>query len=225
MEPINAVGAVATISETVSTEVSEYLGTCFAFRHPRYFLAASHCFGNRTADRLAIGFKPFTEGHHVDAIYRHPVSDICVLRLEADPPPTVEVFKEVESGYGMGQAFAAYGFSETLFDYVEDSSTTNTHRMFRGYMQRYFNFTRSRYSYFAGEMSIPTPRGLSGGPVFAITPGMPLLGMVTEELRTKTASTGSPSAGDIPVDIIYGVALMLDRVEDWVNEHIPFPEL
>lgn len=213
MNPIAAVGALGRISESSPRDVDLYLGTCFAFKHPQCFLAATHCISDvdLSADQVAVGFRPFTEGHEVDAIYRHPEADLCILRLKDDPPPSVEVFQGIDDRYGLGEEFGVLGMPESLLD------PGYTPRMFRGYFQRYFHhISHKGFRYFAGEMSIPNPYGLSGGPLFTLTADRRVLGVAVDQFQSESTSTDA--IRDVTT---YGIALMLDRVQDWVESHIP----
>jgi fucose permease len=79
-------------------------------------------------------------------------------------------------------------------------------------------------------LSIPAPAGLSGGPLFR--PGAPpiVTGLVTENLESTTfldeqveQAVGHDAAQVTKYKrvISYGIALMLDRFGDWLDEHTP----
>ena len=85
--------------------------------------------------------------------------------------------------------------------------------------------------YVAGEMSIPASPGLSGGPVFRPRAPDTVIGVVTASLSTSVAA-GEESYEEVLTDgsirrtvyrhvINYGIALILDHVRDWLDEHVP----
>jgi hypothetical protein len=86
-----------------------------------------------------------------------------------------------------------------------------------------------KYRYFAGELSIACPRGLSGGPVFR--PEMPdeVLGVVTEDLDVGTIEhsveteedDGQRYSLETKRIISYGLAVVLIEVNDWLTQNIP----
>jgi hypothetical protein len=80
-----------------------------------------------------------------------------------------------------------------------------------------------------GELSIPCPAGLSGGPLFR--PGAPqmLTAMATENIYSTAAAEaieeetrgGAVNRKTYHRIIEYGVALMLDPLMKWLDDHIP----
>lgn len=107
-------------------------------------------------------------------------------------------------------------------------------RLLKGHFQRFIDPFRpegSTYSYLAGEMSVPAPVGLSGGPVFHPIATDMLLGMVTASLSTSIAA-GQESFEETLSDgtirktvyqhvVNYGIALIVNSVRDWLDEHAP----
>ncbi len=63
-----------------------------------------------------------------------------------------------------------------------------TPRFFRGYFQRWMtcHFSHLGYKYYAQELSIGAPAGLSGGPVFSPTNSNIIIGLVTENREAST---------------------------------------
>jgi len=71
-------------------------------------------------------------------------------------------------------------------------------QLFIGYFQRFFQYAApGRRTYFAGEMNIPAPLGLSGAPVYKRMPHMRVMGLVTTNTET---STTTDSEEDVVVD-------------------------
>lgn len=72
----------------------------------------------------------------------------------------------------------AYGFPTEGPD--PSSGAAPVSRLFVGHYQRFSEYSSPPgYRYLAGEMSIPAPGGLSGGPVFRAEAPEMLTGMVT----------------------------------------------
>ena len=144
----------------------------------------------------------------VEAIDRHPEADLAVLRVDRDAAQGVEPFWRALPAR-FGEPFIAFGYPENVFG--EDSGQP-TARLFRGHYQRFFeNHSRMGYRYEAGEMSIPSPRGLSGGPLFRVGAPMYALGLAAENFQSTTG-----------LEVIsYGVAVMLAPLEGWLDERLP----
>ncbi len=103
-------------------------------------------------------------------------------------------------------------------------------RLFSGSYQRFFPYTSLLgYLYFAGELSIPAPGGLSGGPVFRPTAASMLTGIVTEthesyaiaDWEEVVEQDGTTSRTEARKILNYGIVLMLSAVSDWLISEIP----
>lgn len=223
MNPLRGVGM---LFEDLNGHLT-FLGTCFAFRHRNYFLCADHCVRDRQHNSLAIANPTNAVFTGVEAVISHTRADIAVLKLANDGPETIEPFWGFVTNYGLGEEFMTYGFPE-------DSRGPNlgdpTARLFRGYYQRYMEHqSHMKYNYVAGELNIACPGGLSGGPLFR--PGAPqmLTGIVTENLEATTLLDSEERILEGGVQhhdhyrrvINYGVAIMLDRVGNWIDENVP----
>jgi hypothetical protein len=246
MPPFNPLQAVATIWGREIADEPVFLGTCFAFRSRRNFLTAAHCVANLESRQLAVvnvGDERKVIWRGVSGVERHPTADIAVLHTlpmsdegrntigpeAAATEDQTEGFQGYVSNYGIGEDFHAYGFPENIFG---DEQRTPTPRLFKGHFQRFLEYESRhlQYRYFAGEMSIPAPAGLSGGPLFRPSAPPIVTGLVTENLESTTfldeqveQAVGHDAAQVTKYKrvISYGIALMLDRVGDWVDEHAP----
>jgi hypothetical protein len=85
------------------------------------------------------------------------------------------------------------------------------------------------YRYTALELDFACPAGLSGGPVFR--PGAPqmVIGLATENFESttyldaveETTHRGETRRTQYQRVLSYGVAVALESVEDWLDEHLP----
>lgn len=159
-------------------------------------------------------------------VTRHPSADVATLN--APSAHGVEPFWNAVGNYSMGEDFMAYGYPEGVFG---EGAGRPVPRVFRGHYQRFLDYQSQhlRYRYVAGEMSIPSPVGLSGGSVFRLGAPMMVTGLVTENLESMSGirrieEVRSSNKVEITKEmnvISYGVALMLDSVSDWTREAIP----
>jgi len=203
----------------------EFLGTAFALRRGQFFLTALHCVGSRESIGLLL---PAQESRvfPVKVIHRHPSADLAVLDLGRDFEAVTPFWTAVDN-LGLGEEFFAFGYPE---DALEGRGAP-VPRLFVGNFQRFFDHrdSLSGRGYPASEMSIPAPRGLSGGPVFR--PGAPvvLTGMVTANFDSTTAleaheeedQDGRKRTLQYQRVISYGVALRLASFGDWLDDLIP----
>lgn len=202
------------------------LGTCFAFRSARHFVTAAHCVGDLEPDRLVVLVPHVLGPTRVVSVEKHPTADAAILTLDSEPEG-VEPFWSSASNYGLGEDFLAFGFPESIFG---PDARQPTARLFKGSYQRFFDHeSHLGFRYFAGELSLGCPAGLSGGPVFRPGAHVIVTGMATENMESTTVleSVEEVERGDEKTAmryrkvITYGVALMLDRLSDWFDAHLP----
>jgi hypothetical protein len=143
-----------------------------------------------------------------------------------EEPEDVEPFWGAVGNYSLGEQFHAFGYPEDVAADVPGP----TPRLFTGHFQRFFDYhSFAGFRYPAGELSLPAPAGLSGGPLFR--PGAPQMvtGLVAEnfESRTTLESVEEVSGGGERTIhttarvISYGVAVMLAPLGEWLTEHVP----
>lgn len=224
-EPLRAVGFVGHVvaHRRGRIDVGDILGSCFAFRQRTAVITAAHCMSDLAASELVVGFPPSLTACPVRAAVRHPEADVALLHI--DPPiPDDEVipFQDTEHDLGVGTDVAAIGFTPDTFT----GSTQHSRRMFRGYVQRYFQYVSPlNYTYEAIELSFASPGGLSGGPLFRV-PTFAVMGVVCENVESHTVLD---SVEEILTEreyrlseskriINYGVAARLDKLDAWVSD-------
>jgi hypothetical protein len=231
MSPTRATGLIYEAQWDGRPAIRGVLGTCFAFRHSTHLLTTAHCVGGRGIEAIGIVIPTkFDRLRNASEVVRHPDADLALIRLEdVEDDAGCHAFWDSVGNYA-AEDFVAFGYPIDTFGTQQQP----TPRLFKGHFQRFIDPFRpegSSYSYLAGEMSIPAPVGMSGGPIFR--PGAPpmLLGMVTANLSSSTAA-GEESYEEVESDgsirrtvyrhvVSYGVALILDSVKDWLDEHVP----
>ena len=216
-------------STGVPSERSGFLGSCFAFRQPTHFLTAAHCVSGFSANEISVQAYHRINATPVSKIHEHPDADLAILELAAAPDEFTQPFWSGGGGPAcLGLNFIAYGFPESIFD---EKSRTPTPRLFKGHFQRTFWYPSPLgFKYEAGELSIPCPAGLSGGPIFRQRAHQVVLGVVTENLESmKVLESEEEKHHDGQVErnvyrsvINYGVCVLLnDPVMTWLDAHVP----
>jgi hypothetical protein len=222
--PIASVAALFHNREPVA-----FLGTCFPFREPTCFLTAAHCIGALPASELVVGLPINFEMGPLPVLSaeRHPKADIALLRIAHAPDGQVSPFWNHASNYTYGEAFAAFGYPEDTFG---PQPGVPVARLFRGHIQRVLHYASPLgYEYDSAELSIGSPAGLSGGPVFRPDAPVVVIGLVTENLQSTTyleaieevQENGAVYRREYQSVINYGMAVLLDRVGDWLDERVP----
>lgn len=227
--PLDAVGLLLKVNPD-SEDSWFFLGSCFAFRERRSFLTAAHCIGDLEAGDLRIHVpRVMRPPQPVTEVLRHPAADLALLRVREASAQGVEAFWNFVGNYGWGEEFAAYGYAEDL---GRRADTAPTARLFKGHYQRFWEHRSfASYRYEAGEMSIPSPPGLSGGPLFR--PGAPQMvtalaaenvdSTTTLEALEETREEGETRTTHYQRVISYGLAVTLHPLGDWLDEHLaPF---
>jgi hypothetical protein len=219
--PLNAVGLLWHIADQ-----PRFLGSCFALRWGNYFVTASHCVGDLSAEQIGVMLPGLAPTNRADAVMRHDTADITVVRLAPFEVEPAEPFWGVAENAKLGETFHAFGWPE---EFGGDEGPTP--RLFAGHYQRFVPRYRSHmgYEYRAGEMSIPFPGGLTGGPIFRQDAGRVLTGMAVENVEAETVLD---SVVDVQEDgsryteisrkiLTYGIAVMLNGVAKWLDDCIP----
>lgn len=212
-----------------------FAGSCFLFREDNVVLTAAHCVPPSIAGARIMLSYPKREMPVLD-IRRHPSADIAVLvcgeeyayRNESGYPETA--FWDGVNNWSLGEGFNAFGYPSEGPSF--DAEPGPTPRFFAGYFQRFFRYgSHSGYQYLAGELSIPAPGGLSGGPIFRPGAAPMVTGLVTANAESYAVTD---SIDDVQQDgtryrqesrrvLTYGVALMLSEVGDWLHVEVPNP--
>jgi hypothetical protein len=228
--PLKAVGMVCSKSKGMAV-----LGTCTAFRRPDFALTAAHCVdGYDPTDLWGLFLARGGNMRSVESLTFHEKADLCVLKLYPGKDDDLggypsDAFWGSVGNFGLGEEFMAYGFPVergSVGPLVAEAAA----RLIRGSYQRFFSFgSPDGYQFLAGEMSVAATSGMSGGPLFR--PGAPpmLTALVVASIETaveayKRVEVKNGAETYIEkVDRIteYGVALMLDPVQKWLEECIP----
>jgi hypothetical protein len=104
-----------------------------------------------------------------------------------------------------------------------------TARLFRGHFQRGLRYIRGNYEYEAGEMSIPSPAGLSGGPLFRPHDFNYVTAVATENVQSTTyvgrieeVTKEGVVERHVERDVAqYGIAAVLAPLSEWLDEVAP----
>jgi S1-C subfamily serine protease len=226
--PLDAVGIVLAL---VNDEW-EPQGSCFLFRSDALALTAAHCVPD-ALESFAVHLPHLGRNLPVAQIERHPTADIAMLfcvgedaLTEAGGPATA--FLDGVGNWSMGESFYAYGYPTE--GPTEDSTGVPVPRLFTGNFQRFMPYVSPRgYRFLAGEMSIPSPDGLSGGPLFRPAAPRMVLGVAAANLDSYAVIDSIVDVDDQGQGyrekslrvIRYGLAVMLSGVADWLNERSP----
>lgn len=206
-------------------------GTCFLFRFNHIALTAAHCTQRDAADTQLI-LPGLNRVMPVTRIERHPTVDISVLFTEPNSQDSLTgvpdpAFQACPDNWALGEPFMTYGFPEEINPSV--NAPMPQARLFLGHYQRFFEYeSPSGFRYIAGEMSIPAPGGLSGGPLIR-GPHAIATGMVTANYDSysivdsidEVDDNGERYRQESRRIISYGVALMLSTVQPWLKAVIP----
>jgi hypothetical protein len=199
-----------------SIKGAKFAGTCFAFRHANVFLTAAHCVCDHDANTLLVVTPKFpVRGHPVARVTLHPTADLAMLELEDDAWPAVEPFVAIAAAPPLGTEFMAFGFPEDA-PAPEQPGAAPIQRLFRGYVQRGLHY-QSEYKFAAAELSIPSPAGLSGGPVFLPDNHNAVFGVAAKNVYSSTYI--GPWGHEHHVQ--YGIAVLLEPLGAWLDEVVP----
>jgi len=102
-------------------------------------------------------------------------------------------------------------------------------RFFRGYVQRKLQYELPPFTFSALEMSIPSPSGLSGGPLFTPTNFNEVIGLATQNVESTTyvgrheeVVDGEKRFSSTDVHYVqYGIGALLAPHVPWLDELVP----
>jgi hypothetical protein len=215
--PLTATGVV--VKKTTETSSPELRGTCAKYVLPHVAVTAKHNVPEGP-EAYAVSIPSTKEFWSVEQIVRDPEADLAVVvGAPYDAMFPNQVYTGVHAGLIDGGDFAAYGYP------FEGEGAVG--RLFKGHFQRYMGYKDTfRNSYFAGELSIPAPRGLSGGPVSYAHTLDQLAAVVTanidsylvEDAYEEEVDKDHVRRGEIRRIVAYGIAVMLPPKANWLNE-------
>ena len=220
---ITAVGALFRAAPAAST--GSFLGTCFAYKDSGVLVTAAHCVGDLPPEEVvAVWAGPIVR--RVAAIEKHGLADIAVLSVPRLESP-IDCFTHALPYEQLGGDFYAIGFTELV---PAGGPYLPMARLHKGYFQRFFDHENSfwGYHYGAGEMSIPSPGGLSGGPIFLPSAQQSVIAMVTENVHSatvldsveETSESGKEYKALHYAIVQFGVALMMAPVSGWLENQV-----
>jgi hypothetical protein len=200
----------------------QYSGTGAIYVRGNVVVTAAHCVPDDADAKYAFKAPGVKDAWVAHTVVRHPEADLAVMVGHPDiPMPSTGVYRGVDETLAEAGDFCAFGYPA--------EQDTAVGRVFKGHFQRYFGYVDpAGKSYFAGEMSVPAPAGLSGGPVSRpATPDL-LSGIVTANHDSylivdsfeETEINGMVSKGQIKRVVSYGIAAMLvnPAMRQWLEE-------
>jgi hypothetical protein len=206
------------------------LGTCFPFRQSTHYLTAAHCLKGAQPEEISVLGMFIRDLQPARQIIRHPTADLALVVFDQIGTPhgdLITPFRDFDRHASIGSDFIAFGYPQS---YLGVHPETPTIRLHKGHIQRFIDFESVfGYSYWAAELSIFPLKGLSGGPIYRSNVSGVVFGVVAESMSTAVASEKIEEVQDdtgtyrtINRELIsYGVGVMLDRHEAWLNEHVP----
>jgi hypothetical protein len=224
-----AQGRAELLASAPRVEDAVFEGTCFAFRHSNVYLTAAHCVDGVPDGMLFINSPPAGDFFEVARVHRHEAADLALLELGDDVwPGAVEPFINYSDTPALGTEFMAYGFPEDAPD-LGSNERRPMARLFRGHFQRVLRDQRRPYNYAAGEMSIPSPVGLSGGPLFRPEHFNTVISVATGNVQSRTyvgrveetEAAGVTERHTVEDIVQYGIAALLAPVADWLDALAP----
>lgn len=199
----------------------EFSGTGAMYLRPYVILTAAHCVPDVAGGRLAFKSPMETDGRLAEQVIRHPTIDLAamVISKEAKSPPN-GVYTEIGHTLVDGGDFIAFGYPA--------EEVTHVPRLFKGHYQRHFEYrSPDGRKYFAAELSVPAPAGLSGGPVSSAHRPQVLDAIVTANHDSSLVidsfeeeeRNGTVWRAKITRVVPYGIAAMLvpADVQEWIH--------
>lgn len=199
----------------------EFSGTGAMYLRSYVILTAAHCVPD-VADAMFAFRSPMESfARVVEQVIRHPAIDLAALVISKETAAHQNgVYSEIGHQLVDGGDFIAFGYPAE-----ED---TNVPRLFKGHYQRHFQYQApDGRAYFAAELSVPAPAGLSGGPVSNAHRPQVLDAIVTANHDSSLVidsfeeeeRDGKVWRGKITRVVSYGIAAMLvpTDVQEWVN--------
>lgn len=199
----------------------EFSGTGAMYMRPYVILTAAHCVPNIANARFAFRSPMESFARVAEQVIRHPTIDLAALVVSKDAAaPPNGVYSEIGHQLFDGGDFIAFGYTA--------EENTSVPRTFKGHYQRHFGYrSPDGRKYFAVELSIPAPAGLSGGPVSNAHRPQVLDAIVTAnhdsslviDSYEEEERDGTISRGKITRVVSYGIAATLvpRDVQAWVH--------
>jgi len=222
MKPFLAVQALGRGNPTNGK--IDIVGSSFRLWSSNHFITAQHCVRNIEPSQLKI-MNPLSDTHHFNclAINRHAKADIAVLEVQGTIPEQLEKFKLSNKEASYGANIHCFGIMINLLE------TGAPARVIGGIIQRDFTYKDGTYQSAALELSVPIPKGMSGGPAFFahrddIAIGVAIASIKSEVVVSEFEEYENDKLKEkerISEITRYGVILNLWEVKSWLEEVIP----
>lgn len=200
-------------------------GTAWCYQHNQIFVTAAHNLEDPdpsvtdpllTAGHVWLADARTNEFIECDRLERHPSLDVAVLRTTT--PTEFEPFTNVsEAAYA--EPFYVCGFAAHL------EPGPFAPRIMTGIVQRFFTHEFGQYP--ALELSVSTPNGMSGAPIFKTRDLHTIVGIVTGNIEAETVvdsyeeetTSGNMTRRTVKVTT-FGVALRAASFKDFLDTTI-----
>ena len=217
----------------------EFAGSSFRLWSDNHFLTAGHCVQDYVPEDVGVFDMIQSRIFHCVNIARHPEADLAVLEIEGRVSSQFEKFKLAEVPCTFGENVHCFG---ALTDWrTHNDEAEAPARVIGGIIQRHFVHRDGNYVTPALEVSVPIPKGMSGGPAFNAKHNAIAVGIAIGTVKSSTfvstinefedathKETGKISetvrhieTEKISEIIRYGVLLRLFDVTDWLIEILP----
>ncbi len=222
MKPYRAVQAL--IGYNSSKKKREIIGSCFRLWASNYFLTANHCVNGLKPEQIQV-MNCMDDNHDFQciAVYQHSKSDIAVLEVKGEIPEIFEKFKLSEQNFAYGSQIHCFGMN------IDWDKSGSPGRVIGGIIQRDFTYSDGKYESKALELSVPIPKGTSGGPAFFANKDDTVIGMAIGTIKSEVVVSSFEEYEEKEVKtreriseiIRYGVILRLDPLKEWIQSILP----
>ena len=209
-----------------SGKVVRVLGSCFRLWSKKHFITAAHCVDSLEPIQIQVmNCLDDDKDLRCSSIYRHPRADIAIIEVDEVVPEKFEQLELCLEDFHFGPQIHCFGVV------CDSNGSLNelTQRIVGGIIQRSFIFKEGKYESRALELSVPIPKGMSGGPAFIAANDRKVVGVAIATVISEVVVSsieeyqiGDKSHKDRISEIIrYGVILKLLTIRDWLEKIMP----
>jgi hypothetical protein len=201
-------------------------GSCAAYLGRGCWLTAKHCVpegSGITVLRNGLSRAPI----QASAVTHHPEVDLAVIHVDVGDEPMPlghQFYLHPPDDIIDGGDFVGFGYP---------AEPQPIERMLKGHFQRYIHYDSTfDETYYAGEMSVPSPRGFSGSVLYYPARPQRAAAVATANVDSSVVEHGFEEVerdGRVYKETIkrvvsYGIALMLQPHRAWLDAVVPVNE-